>query len=211
MLPLLTVCVLSVICPPVFHPESVRWIAVLFTCAYCVYFMMLARVLRISSFTPQILVRTIRWIIYAFAAVLAIQQFCVLTGLPVFMSAMVYPGYPWKLNSLTAEPSHTTVTLCMAMFTFTQTCRAINPDESLWNNIRRNPATWFCWIYTTFITYNASAFILAPLAFIPYITKRNITIWAAAVVIVLAAVHLAPKKLLAAATDNVDCGSSRDL
>lgn len=191
-LPLLAVCVLSVICPPLFHPESVRWITVLFTCAYCVYFMMLARVLRISSFTPQLLVRTIRWIIYAFAAVLVIQQFCVLTGLPVFMSAMVYPRYPWKLNSLTAEPSHTTVTLCMAMFTFTQTCRAINPGESLRNNIRKNPMTWLCWAYTTFITYNASAFILAPLAFIPYITKRNITIWVAAAAIVLAAVHLTP-------------------
>lgn len=176
-LPLGMVCALVIAFPVIFHPESVRWITMLFTCACCVYFMMFTRVVRIASLSPRSLSMTVKGIVYAFTVVLLIQQLCVLTGLPTFMPAMVYPEHPWKLNSLTAEPSHTSVTLCMAMFTFTQTCRTVRPDETLWDNMRHNPALWICWAWVIFSTENASAFILSPLVITPYITRRNIYIW----------------------------------
>ncbi len=109
-IPLCLVCVFVITFPVIFHPATVRWITMLFTCACCVYYMMLARLVRIADLSPALICRLIKTIIYAFAAVLIVQQICLVCGLPIFNEAKVYPMAPFKLNSLTAEPSHTSVT-----------------------------------------------------------------------------------------------------
>lgn len=172
-IPLVTVCICVIAMPCIFHPASVRWITMLFTCACCVYFMMLARLVRMARFTAHDVTRIITGIIYAFAAVLVLQQFCVLFGLPVPLEAMSYPGLPWKLNSLTAEPSHTAVTLGALMFFYTLTRRTADPHESLRLCFRRQWPVWVCFVWVMFSTVNASAYLLAPLCLIPYIDRRT--------------------------------------
>ena len=173
-IPLVFVCVSVIVNPLVFHPDTVRWITMLFTCACCVYFMMLARLVRIADLSSPTLYGMIRIIIYAFTIILVIQQICLICGLPVPNEAMVYPQAPWKLNSLTAEPSHTTVTLATLMYFYTQTRRISDPDINLFKEIKSEWLLWLCWGWTLFSTVNASAFLLAPLSLLPYVTHRNI-------------------------------------
>jgi len=82
----------------------------------------------------------------------------------------------------------------MAMFTFTQTCREMQPDERLWSNIRSNPALWICWAWVIFSTVNATAFVLSPLVLMPYITRRNICIWGAGFLISGGVIYFTPLK-----------------
>lgn len=191
-IPLGIVCLYVTAAPLLFHPESVRWITMLFTCACCVYFMMLARLVRTAHLSPGVICGFIRTVIYAFAAVLIIQQICLVSGLPVFCAGAVYPQAPWKLNSLTAEPSHTTITLGALMYFYTQTRRIADPETGLWKEITSFWPAWACWIWVLFSTVNASAFLLAPLAFLPYITRRNIWLWVCAASLAAAVLFLSP-------------------
>ena len=177
--------------PLLFHPDSIRWITMLFTCAWCVYFMMLARLVRIAGLSAEDLKRIIRGVIYAFTIMLVIQQICVLTGLPVPNSAAVYSN-PFKLNSLTAEPSHTTVTLATLMFFYTQTLRLISPSQTLLYSLRKEWPLWLCYVWTILTPVNASALLLGPLFLLPYITRRNILPVTGFAIIMILLVALTP-------------------
>lgn len=174
--PLAIVCLLVTGMPLLFHRDTVRPSTMLFTCAYCVYMMMLARLLIASRLNADGLMRLIRTLVYLFAAVLVIQQLCVLTGMPVFCAAMVYNN-PWKLNSLTAEPSHTTVTLCTLMWIYTQTLRLTRPHRGILCELKAEWLLWLCWLWTLFSTPNASAYLLAPLPLVAFVNRNNIWKW----------------------------------
>lgn len=191
-IPLVTVCVCVVAMPCIFHPASVRWITMFFTCAYCVYFMMTARLIRMARLTAYDATRIFAGIIYAFAAVLVLQQFCRLLDWPIPLEAKQYPRLPWKLNSLTAEPSHSAVTLGALMFFYTLTCRTLDPGESLWMNVRRHWPVWMCFLWVMFTTVNSSAYLLAPLCLLPYLNRKTLPYALIAVAAVVAAVTLTP-------------------
>lgn len=180
-IPLALVCLLVTGMPLFFHRDTVRLSTMLFTCAYCVYIMMLARLLIVSRLNAYWLMRLIQALVYLFAAVLVIQQLCVLTGMPVFCAAMVYDN-PWKLNSLTAEPSHTTVTLCTLMWIYTQTVRLTRPRAGILRELTAKWPLWLCWAWTLFSTPNASAYLLAPLPLVAFVNRSNIWKWTLAAV-----------------------------
>ena len=191
--PFLLVCAWVLTVPAIFHPDTVRITTVLFTCAYCIFFMMFARVARDSGLPRKSLPDFAKIIIYAFFAMLITQQACVLFGWPVINSGCVYPELPWKLNSLSAEPSHTTLTLCFVMFIYTQSIRTISPHIGLWQSLKSEYMLWLCWLWTIFTTYNATAFVLAPMAILPFITGRNIWKYAIAACVVVTAIVLIPR------------------
>lgn len=192
-IPLTLLCVSVIAMPLLFHPDTVRWRTMLFTCAYCVFFMALARTLRVSGLTPGFLCRLVRVIVYAFALMLIFQQICLLTGLDVPMRNPDYDEVaPWKLNSLMTEPSHTVVSLATLMFFYTRTLRVVSPGETLWVCIRNNPWLWAAYAWAIFSTGNASSFVLGPLCLLPYITRRNVLPVAAAAVAAFAVLYFTP-------------------
>ncbi|MBD5223946.1 MAG: hypothetical protein HDS71_07880 [Bacteroidales bacterium] len=192
-LPLCTVIITVLFAPFIFHPDTVRLSTMLFTCAYCVYFMMLALLVKISGLGSCLFLKLIRVIVYTFAVVLVIQQLCVLMNLPVPLKAINYYN-PWKLNSLTAEPSHTTVILSTLLFFYTRTLRLRNPAETLLTSIRLHPWLWIAYLWTLFTTDNASAYIMGPLCLLPYITRKNIPYILILLVALLITAFLVPLK-----------------
>lgn len=186
-IPLGLVCVFVLTWPAIFHPEHIRLSTTLFTCAYCVYIMMLARLARISGLSPEKFSRLIRYVIYSFAIVLVVQQLCVLTGSPVFNASMTYPN-PWKLNSLTSEPSHSSVTLAALMFFLTQTYVRTNPGAGIWRFVKQEWPVCLCWVWVLFSTFNSSAYLLAPLPVVPFIRKGNAWKYALAAICIASAV-----------------------
>lgn len=166
------VIVFAISFPLAFHPETIRWSTMLFLCSYCVYMMMLARLVRAGRIDWASFTGMIRWVVYAFAGVLVIQQICVLTGLPVFMKGVVYE-IPYKLNSLTSEPSTTTLTLGVLMYFYTQALTERDRGLTLWGCIKESPAVWICYLWTISTTYNSSAFVFGPICLLPFINKRT--------------------------------------
>lgn len=171
--PLLVFSVFAGISGVVWHPEHFRLGTYLFSVGFCVYFAMMARMLRVAGFTVDEFLKLLRIIIYAFTVVLLIQQFCVLTGLPVFNQTTVY-GEPWKLDSLAREPSYMVTILSILIFFFGLISKAGHPDQNLLYNIRKNPWTWISYLWCLFTCYTASAYVALPLSLIPWIDRRNL-------------------------------------
>lgn len=191
--PLGSLMIAVIICPVIFHPETVRLTTMLFTGAYCVYLAMLARALHASNMKARGLMLLIKGIVYAFFIVLVIQQLCVLIGIPVFCSAAVYEGYPFKLNSLTAEPSHTSITLCFLVFIYMQTARQILPGYSLVQSLTRDWKLWLAWGWTIFSTVNATAILFAPMALLPFITRKNVWVYSLCAIAATGIISLIPE------------------
>lgn len=180
-IPLIGVCLLVLCLPHIFYPETVRLSTLLFTCACCFYFMMTARLLMVSHLSAETLSKTIRYTIYAFAVVLLLQQLCVLLGItPVFSNSHYYGGWlygkdwRWKLNSLTAEASHTSYTLGILMLYYTAIYCRKHKSLNLWGCIRKDPVVWIAFLWVLFSSDNASAYVFAPLCFLPFISRRTI-------------------------------------
>ena len=115
---LISLCLCMIIFPLLGHPETMRWSTVLYSCIFCLYFMAFTRVLSDSTYSNNDLLRILKLLIYAYCMVLIIQQFCVLTGLPIFNLSNYSIKEPWKLNSLMSEPSHSARIIPVLMYLF---------------------------------------------------------------------------------------------
>ena len=116
--PLIALCLMMMFFPYIRHADTMRWSTVLYSCMFCLYFMSYVRVLYHSSFTLNDFLRLLKGLLFAYCIVLLIQQFCVLTGLPIFNVSNYTLLQPWKLNSLTAEPSHSARNIPIIMYIY---------------------------------------------------------------------------------------------
>lgn len=117
-IPLISICMAMIILPILFHPDTMRWSTVLYSCMFCLYLMSYVRILYYSSFTLNDFLQLLKGLLFAYCIVLLIQQFCVLFGLPIFNVSNYTPLQPWKLNSLTAEPSHSARIIPIIMYMY---------------------------------------------------------------------------------------------
>lgn len=172
-IPAAGVILFSVMSPLLFHPETIRWITILFTCACCIYFMILARLISASSISAGGYMKLIKWIIYAYTAVLIIQQVCTLCGWPVLLKSDIPYRNPFKLNSLSAEPSHTSFILGMLAYFYMTAARESKICRNIGEAFFKALPMWICFLWTLFTTDNASAFFAAPLCLLPWLTRRS--------------------------------------
>lgn len=168
------VCFFIIFFPFVFHPDSVRWPTMLFTCAYCIFFMMFSRVAKNSDIIPAQLCRLIKYIVYAYFIVLVIQQICTFIGIPIPLKSMIYLNeYPYKLNSLSFEPSHTSLILSILMYFYSQTRMHEYRNKNFIKELVHNKWVWLAYCWILFTTVNISAYIFFPLSLLPFLNRRN--------------------------------------
>lgn len=155
-----------------FHPGTIRWGSALFGCACLCFFMGFARIAVSARTTAKSAARILKIIIFLFAGCLLIQQLCVLTGLPVFNPGRPYQN-PWKLGSLTSEPTYSTFTVCLLLFFYFLFRRQSNPDYGVQDSVKKDWAVWLSAGWTCFSTPNATAYLLFPLPFIALLNRKN--------------------------------------
>ena len=90
----------------VVNSVSTRWSTMLYPLIFVSLYISYNKVLRQNLRTIQYFIKICRFIIAAYFLMLVIQQICVLVGLTVLNVSNYDPRYPWKLNSLAAEPFH---------------------------------------------------------------------------------------------------------
>ena len=160
-LTLVTLCLFMVIFPLLGHPETMRWSTVLYSCVFCFYFMAFIRALFYSSFNNESLIRLLKSLIYAYCIVLIIQQFCVLTGLPIFNVSNYSLNDPWKLNSLMSEPSHSAriISVLMYLFVCCEEKQNIGEKLSFKESFKNSKYVWLSFFWCVLTMGSATAFI----------------------------------------------------
>lgn len=185
-MPLIIMCVMMISFPLIFHPETIRWSTLLYSCLFCVYFMAFCRVLAFSQYTLENFLQLIEWLLYAYCVVLIIQQLCVLTGLPIFNISNYNPMEPFKLNSLMAEPSHTARVMVLLFFLYLVTYKQITGLQSIKDILcAMNKKVLFSFFYSIITMGSGTAFLLLGVLIVKYLPKRKFMLSLMAIVALL--------------------------
>ena len=156
--------------PPLAHPESMRWSTVLYSFMFSLTFLAYNRLLRYKIFNIESYLSFLKYIIYGYAIVLLIQQFCVLTGLPIFNVSNYDPVEPWKLNSLSAEPSHSARIVALLMYCYIVIKELIsNAFYDFRKNFKKDKWVWLGFLWTMLTMGSATAFVFIAIFFLKFI------------------------------------------
>ena len=159
-IPLTILCLMMIAFPLIFHPETMRWSTVLYSCLFCLYFMAFARVLSVKEYSLLDFAQLLKGLIFAYCIVLIIQQFCVLFGLPIFNVSNYTPLEPYKLNSLMSEPSHSARIIPILMFFYILVKEHINGKiYVLKERFAEDKTVWLAFLWPVLTMGSATAFI----------------------------------------------------
>lgn len=168
---------IMLMCPLLNHPESMRWSTVLFGILFCIFFISYDITLSKSDIKLDLYQQVLKYLIYAYCIVLIIQQFCVLTGLPIFNISNYSLGEKWKLNSLTSEPSHSSCVLGLLMFSFNVIYFAMKEGRtSLKTAFQDNKFVWIAFFWSEITIISASSVVYLSLILFQFINRRSILI-----------------------------------
>lgn len=185
-IPIITIIVLMFVFQILFNGNVIRWSSMLFSCMFYTYFAAAIRVFIKAHFKIDKLQVFIKRLIYAYAIVLLIQQFCVLFGLPVFNQIWGFGATnPWKLNSLSAEPSHTARYLGVLMYSFLKISDiAKGKQVSLKCSLKKERTVWLSFLWVMITMLSGTAMIILILVLCKYIKKTNIILYALLIAII---------------------------
>lgn len=158
---LLILFLLSIIFAPLLnHPESMRWSTVLYTWIFGITFLAYKQLLYKGFFQIEHFEKLLRYLIYTYTIVLLIQQFCVLTGLPIFIASHYNPVEPWKLSSLAAEPSWSARTVAFLMFCYIVSKEIISKKTYRFKiEFKNDKYLWFSFLWTMTTMNSGTAFL----------------------------------------------------
>lgn len=168
-----SICLLMISFPLLFHPETMRWSTVLYSCLFCLYFMAFARVLYSNDYKFADFLGLLKGLIYAYCIVLIIQQFCVLTGFPIFNLSNYDIKEPWKLNSLMSEPSHSARIIPVFMYIYITAKLNMGNNYSLKDSFRDDCWVWFAFFWSMLTMVSSTAFIFMTIVFAKFINIRR--------------------------------------
>lgn len=170
---LLAFLLLTIAFPLLNHPLSMRWSTVLYTGMFGLYIMALYRLYLFSEITPSDFSKFLKVLIYAYFVVLLIQQFCVLTGLPIFNVSNYNILEPWKLNSLMSEPEHSGRMIALLMYSYLTMQEIVaNKSYTFEESLQKEKYIWIAFLYSMITMVSAGAYVFLLVVLSKYLSKR---------------------------------------
>lgn len=164
-----------VLVPLVYQPQSMRWSTVMYSFMFGFTFMAYVSLLYQKTFTVAMYLKILKYLIYAYFIVLLIQQFCVLTGLPIFNLSNYDPMEPWKLNSLAAEPSHSARIVALLMFCYITVKEFILKRKYNFRlDIKDDKWVWIAFLWTMVTMGSGTAFLFIAIVLMKFMRVKNI-------------------------------------
>lgn len=155
------------------HIENFRIESFVYTVCLILSFLFLRSSLGQGTIRLSIMIKFLKWIIYAYAIVLIAQQLCVLIGVKPINTYMIYENR-WKLPSLSPEPSHLVIFVFFFMYTYLELREIILGRTYTLRDLTKEK--WLClsyfWLMLT--TVSTTGFILAFMIFLKFLNKKNI-------------------------------------
>lgn len=167
------IIMLSIFCPLLNHPESMRWSTVLYGCMFCLYFISLCHLLVFSNASQNDIMKVLKCLIFAYAIVLMIQQLCVLFGLPIFNVSNYSIREPWKLNSLMSEPEHSGRMVGLLMYSYLTVKSIISGKESFAESWKSEKLLWCAFLWCMLTSLSAGAYLFLLIVLTKFMTSKN--------------------------------------
>jgi hypothetical protein len=161
--------------PLVVNPETMRWSTVMYSVMFGLTFIAYKQLLRQKYFSIFNYLNILKFLIYAYFIVLLIQQFCVLTGLPILNESNYFPIQPWKLNSLAAEPSHSARIVALMMYSYiTIKEKILNRSYNFKKEMKKDKWLWLAFIWTMVTMGSGTALLFIAIVLSKFIHFKNL-------------------------------------
>ena len=164
-----------VLIPLVHQPASMRWSTVMYSVMFGLTFIAYVQLLYKKSFTVENYQKLLKYLIYAYFIVLLIQQFCVLTGLPIFNLSNYNLSEPWKLNSLAPEPSQSARIVALLMYCYITIKELIVKRKYNFRlDIKDDKWIWFSFLWTMLTMGSGTAFLFIIIVLLKFIRFKSL-------------------------------------
>lgn len=161
--------------PPIFHPESMRWSTILYSVMFVLTFIAYQELLYHSYFTPLKYLKLLKYILLSYFIVLLIQQMCVVLGFPIFNLSNYNPLEPWKLNSLSAEPSHSARIVALLMYCYiTMKELILNRKYNFKFDSKKDIWLWIAFVWTMLTMGSGTAFVFITIIFLKFVRFKKL-------------------------------------
>jgi hypothetical protein len=185
-----------VIFPALVHSGGTRWSTIFYTLMFCGFFISYDGMLRRRMLRLAVFVKIIRYLIIAYTVVLIIQQLCVLVGLPIFNLSNYDPSNRWKLNSLSAEPSHSARIVGLLMLSYSLGMGLLGgADRNLKVSQRQNIGLWLCFFWTMITMLSAAAVAMMVIVLLTNAQGKSLRSYTLGFLLAIFAMFLLPGEL----------------
>lgn len=167
------IILLSIFCPLLNHPETMRWSTVLYGCMFYLYFIALCHLLAFSNTSQSDIMKVLKCLLFAYAIVLVIQQLCVLLGLPIFNVSNYNIKEPWKLNSLMSEPEHSGRMVSLLMYSYLTVKSIKSGKESFAESWKSEKLLWCAFLWCVLTSLSAGAYLFLFIVLTKFMTYKN--------------------------------------
>lgn len=167
------IIMLSIFCPLLNHPATMRWSTVLYGCMFYIYLIALCHLFVLSNISQGDIMKLLKCLLFAYAIVLIIQQLCVLLGLPIFNVSNYSIKEPWKLNSLMSEPEHSGRMVGLLMYSYLTIKSITSGDESLVESWKSEKLLWGAFIWCMLTSLSAGAYLFLFIVLTRFMTSKN--------------------------------------
>ncbi len=163
--------------------SSFRTPTIMYTALFLLSFIFYRRVLISGTLKAGSYFKVVKWLIYAYFAMLVIQQICVALRMPILNliagGNLVALGI-YKLNSLSPEPAHTARIITILMFSYVKIRECFTGGKyRLAVDGRKDIFMWLIYLYILLFSGSSTAFIAIPVLFLYFFNSRNAWIFAA--------------------------------
>lgn len=186
-----------VLSPAIVSGLDSRWSTVFYSLLFCVFFLVYQSRLQSGFLSITAFLTCIRYLLIAYTLVLFIQQLCVLLNLPIFNISNYDLAEPWKLNSLSAEPSHSARIVGLLMVTYILGLRLSKSNGNPLSVTRKQTQIlWICFFWSMLTMMSTTSVIMLLVVGLIYIRKFNILSIFLLILFILILLPVIPEKLL---------------
>lgn len=185
-----------VLLPTLSNEDAIRWSTIFYSLMFCALFISYDSYLRSNKLRITTFLAVIRKLIIAYALVLLTQQICVLLNLPIPNLSNYDLNNRWKLNSLSAEPSHSARIVGLLMLCHIVGERlAMRLGTPMAITQKQTGLLWLCflWVMTTMLS--ATALVMLCLVLLVYFRNFDLRFLLPTLVMIGVAMMVTPEEL----------------
>lgn len=165
--------------PLLSNSSSFRFSTIMFTTLYVVSYVAYMKSLNRGAFSLEKYIVFLRAVIIAYFFMLVIQQLCVLFDLPVLNANNYSPYNAWKLNALSAEPSHSARIIGFLMYSHLIMTELVNGKKfTLIDYFTKDKLLILSFLWLSLTMGSGTAFLMLALIILRFFHLKDIWLMA---------------------------------
>lgn len=148
-----------------------------YTCLFVLNYLLFLQLRTSKAFTEHNFLNVVKWLIYVYTGVIALQQLCLLAGIEPWNYTMgeegAYLNDEMRINGLSPEPSNISRYMMIFMMAYIGIYRHINGKLQIKAFFKANKRLFLCFLWSMLTIGSTTAVIFLPLVFAPFISRKN--------------------------------------